>query len=185
MTIVLSSVAIFLLNFLAMIFALRVMMRAVYVSPNAPLASFVIRVTRPFVRLFSLFVPDMGRFDLPAMVLMYIVVFIQIALFTGFEVIQVYWLQGLAFTALKCVQLFLNILFFAVLIRAFMSWIVPQQNALVEQVLIPLTYWIEAPFRRFIPDVGGVDLTPLIIIFGIKTFESAVLNPAMAITGLM
>lgn len=63
-------------------------------------------------------------------------------------------------------------LFFLVLGYAILSWIQPQSHAyyVLDRLLSPLM----APFRRVIPVIGGVDLTPIVFILVLQVLQSFV-----------
>jgi YggT family protein len=61
-----------------------------------------------------------------------------------------------------------NILFFAILIRALMSWVMPQEGGGFSRVLRDITEPILAPIRRIMPPLGGIDLSPLLAIILIQ-----------------
>ena len=72
---------------------------------------------------------------------------------------------------------------FAIIVSAIMSWLVAfdvinLRNRLVYSVahfLDAVTRPILRPFQRFIPPLGGVDITPIIAIIVIQALRSALL----------
>lgn len=69
----------------------------------------------------------------------------------------------------------LNIYMWIIIISVALSWLIafgvlntrnPQARNLV-QLLERATDPIYKPLRRFIPPIGGIDITPMIVIFGI------------------
>lgn len=64
-------------------------------------------------------------------------------------------------------------LFFLVLGFAILSWIQPQSHAFY--VLGRLLDPIMAPLRRFVPTVGGVDLSPIVLILVLQILQSWVI----------
>jgi YggT family protein len=55
-----------------------------------------------------------------------------------------------------------QVLFFAILIRALMSWIMPNDGSGINRVLQDVTEPVLAPIRRVLPPVGGIDFSPLL-----------------------
>lgn len=75
---------------------------------------------------------------------------------------------------------FIMILFF---IRAIVSWlfVFGVRNEIlmqINQALSALTEPILAPIRRYVPAAGGLDLSFLIVIFGLMFVRSVLLNIA-------
>lgn len=61
-----------------------------------------------------------------------------------------------------------NVLWIAILIRALMSWVMPQEGSGFSRVLRDITEPILAPIRRVMPPLGGIDLSPLLAIILIQ-----------------
>jgi YggT family protein len=73
----------------------------------------------------------------------------------------------------------LNIYTFIIIAQVVISWLIafgvlntanPQATRLVEG-LNKLTEPVMAPVRRYVPPIGGIDITPIIVIFGIMILE--------------
>ena len=76
---------------------------------------------------------------------------------------------------LAFVSIFLTILSlykWIIIISALLSWVQPDPYNPIVQMLYRLTEPAYALVRRFIPTVfGGIDLAPLILIFGLQFLE--------------
>ena len=82
----------------------------------------------------------------------------------------------------KLLLLALDICFWIIIIQVIMSWLVAfgvvnvknqQANNAIE-LLQKVTDPIYKPLRKFIPPIAGIDITPIIVIFGISLAKSAV-----------
>jgi YggT family protein len=62
-----------------------------------------------------------------------------------------------------CIHLFA----FAIIIRVVLSWIAPNQVNPASQIIDALSEPVLAPFRRLIPTVGGMDISPVFAIIGL------------------
>ncbi len=63
----------------------------------------------------------------------------------------------------------INIYIWVVIIAALLTWVNPDPSNPIVQVLRRLTEPVYAFIRRYIPTViGGIDLAPIIIIFGLQ-----------------
>ncbi|WP_435640100.1 YggT family protein [Micavibrio aeruginosavorus] len=90
----------------------------------------------------------------------------------------------------------LNIYLFIIIAGVVISWLIafdvintrnPQAGNLV-RLIERITQPVYAPLRKFIPPIGGIDITPIIIIFGIYLLQSLIGSmffsaPAITITG--
>lgn len=80
----------------------------------------------------------------------------------------------------------LGLLIWAIIINAVLSWLVAFQvintrNQFVYQVLKTLdmiTYPVLEPFRRFIPNLGGLDISPIIAILVLQGIQGILLPRA-------
>ena len=62
------------------------------------------------------------------------------------------------------VELLFNVLQFAIIIRALMSWFNPRPDNPLVILLNDITEPVLAPLRRIVPRLGMVDITPLVAI---------------------
>jgi YggT family protein len=66
----------------------------------------------------------------------------------------------------------LNLFFFAVLIRIVLSWVAPGNYNPITALLTTLSEPVLRPFRRLIPSIGGLDISP---IFAIVLLQAVVI----------
>ena len=77
----------------------------------------------------------------------------------------------------------LNLYFWVILITVVMSWligfnVINGANPYVRQIsyaLHRLTEPLLGPIRRFLPDLGGIDISPIILIFALMFLEKALI----------
>ena len=62
---------------------------------------------------------------------------------------------------------FIDILTWAIIARALLSWFPIDQGSAVYQMLFRVTEPIIDPFRRILPQTGMIDLSPLAAIFAL------------------
>jgi YggT family protein len=80
--------------------------------------------------------------------------------------------------------LVLDVVFFIIIVQAILSWLIAFQIINVHQPFVSqiwralhrLTEPIYRPIRRFMPDLGGLDLTPMIVIIGIYALRILIIN---------
>ena len=71
--------------------------------------------------------------------------------------------------ALNAIRLF----FFAVLVRAILSWVSSGGYNPIGAILHALTEPLIRPVRRLIPPIGGLDLAPLFVLLGLQALLMA------------
>ncbi|MFT6931410.1 MAG: YggT family protein [Paracoccaceae bacterium] len=87
----------------------------------------------------------------------------------------------------QILMMILSIVKFVVIAHIIMSWLISFgvlniQQQLVAQIWNGLSRLVEPVYgriRRFLPDLGGLDLAPLIVILGVFALETILRNNAM------
>ena len=69
-----------------------------------------------------------------------------------------------------------EILAMLIIIRVLLSWFPYNQYHPLVQILLKITEPILLPIRSLIPAVGGMDLSPIIIIFIIKVMQNFIIS---------
>lgn len=62
----------------------------------------------------------------------------------------------------------------AIIVRALMSWFVPNDSTGISRVLGDITDPILTPIRRVLPPVGGIDFSPLLALILVQLVGSLV-----------
>ncbi|MEM1345474.1 MAG: YggT family protein [Pseudomonadota bacterium] len=81
-------------------------------------------------------------------------------------------------------NLALDIVFYIIIIQAILSWLVAFDVINLRQPMIyriwsglnRLTEPLYRPIRNLLPDMGGIDLSPLVVIFGLYALKIVVNN---------
>jgi YggT family protein len=58
----------------------------------------------------------------------------------------------------------LNMFFFVILIKIIMSWVAPNNYNPVTAMLTTISEPVLRPFRRMLPPIGGIDISPIFAI---------------------
>jgi YggT family protein len=137
-----------------------------------PLAQGILRFTSPLVVPLRRLLPSFGRLDTATVVvafaIQYLIVIVLLAIF-GRTATTV---DVLLTTVIELAILSLNLFFFVILIKIILSWVAPHTHNPATALLSTLSEPILRPFRRIIPPVGGLDISP---IFAIVLLQGAVI----------
>jgi YggT family protein len=137
-----------------------------------PIAQGILRFTSPLVVPLRRFLPAIGRLDtatiLVAFVIQFVVVLVLLAIVRRSVPTPIVAVVSLIELAI----LSLNLFFFATLIRIILSWVAPGNYNPITALLTTLSEPVLRPFRRIIPSVGGLDISP---IFAIVLLQAAVI----------
>ena len=157
-----------LLNFLTVLFLLRLYFQLIRISFQSPFGQLVVSLTNFAVKPARRILPSIGKWDVATLLLAFIAQWLLAA--------AVLWLQSsplialgssalLAITGSAILGLSTLIIFgfiAAVLLHSILSWVHPYSPAM--PFLTQFTNPIMRHFRKWVPLVGNVDLSPLVFI---------------------
>ena len=155
---------------------LRFLLQVAQADYRNPLSQFVVKLTNPVLAPMRRFIPGFGGLDIASLVLALIVEMVAIilsALFLlGFDFYSLpSALTLFSWAVLGICGLFLKFYFWGLLVSVIASWIAAGSYnpalVLLHQVLEP----VMRPVRRMLPDMGGIDISPIIVFLGIQVLE--------------
>lgn len=162
------------------VFLLRYLMQVVRADFRNPFAQFVVKVTNPLVLPLRRFLPPVGRTDSASVVAVLLVQLAVTALgfiLLGARLPPVGALAGNAITELLGTVLSLyQLMIFAYVL---MSWVSTAGYNPMSRLLGQLCEPVLGPFRRALPNLGGLDISPVVVLFLIE-FLRVVLNSRIA-----
>lgn len=74
------------------------------------------------------------------------------------------------------VSLLFQVLIFAILIRALISWFPIAPDHAVVRLLDDVTEPIMAPLRRVVPRLGMLDITPIVAMIGLQVLQQILVS---------
>lgn len=156
-------------DFLAALFLARFILQWARLSFRNPVGQFVIAVTDWAVLPARKLVPGLFGLDLASLLLAWLTQFAFLLL--------AYSLSPLGFAGtglvlpmvnalIEVARLAIHLAMLVVLVSALLSWINPYapMAPFFDQLARPLL----APFRRVIPPLGGIDLSPLVLLLALQ-----------------
>ena len=153
---------------LIMALLLRFHLQWVRAHYRNPLTPYVNTLTDFMVLRARRYVPGLWGMDLSTLLLAWVLALLLTALtllirgygFGGDATVTVFAMTGLAVAL--CLKYAVYLLIFFVIAQAVRSWVNPDSPAypIVSVIVRPFT----APFRKWIPPLGNIDLSPLIVL---------------------
>ncbi len=169
------------LDFFAAAFLIRFLLQAVRAPARSALSHFIFAITDFAVRPARRIVPGWRGHDLSTLVLAWLaasLTWAAVLALRGYplaaaplEAAGALALLGLV----GVVKLALYVLLFSVLLHAVLSWVSPHNPA--APLLAALTRPFLAPLRRRLPTVGGVDISPLLVILACQLLVTVFVPP--------
>ncbi|UZS73209.1 YggT family protein [Pseudomonas syringae] len=185
----LNTAAIYVLQTLGSLYLLIVLLRFVLQLARAnfynPLCQFIVRATQPLLKPLRRIIPSLFGLDMSSLVLAIIVQMILMAL----TLLLMFGTTGdplhlLLWSIISVTALFLKIFFFALIISVILSWVAPGSHnpgaELVNQICEPAL----APFRKIVPNLGGLDISPILAFLVLKLLDMLVINNLAAMSGM-
>ncbi|WP_435235150.1 YggT family protein [Psychromonas sp. PT13] len=153
-----------------MVVLLRVWLQVARADFYNPFSQFIVKATQPVVKPLRRFIPSLGGWDTATILFAFFVACLKIvvlSLLVGASFNPVVILISAVIILIKAV---FKLLFWVLILRAILSWISRGQNP-IEAVMIQLTEPLMAPVRRFIPPMGGLDLSMIVVLVGLQFLE--------------
>lgn len=153
-----------IIDLYAMILLLRVWMQWARTDFYNPLAQFVVRLTQPIIGPLRRVLPSLGPIDTASLLVAFILMTIKYPLLLLIQSGEItFTVYNLLFGLISLVKTAGYLVFWAIIVRAIMSW-VSQGRSPLEYVLHQLTEPLMGPVRRIIPAMGGLDFSAMVVI---------------------
>ncbi|MBW7982965.1 YggT family protein [Enterobacillus tribolii] len=153
-----------IIDLYAMILLLRVWMQWARTDFYNPLAQFVVRLTQPIIGPLRRVIPALGPIDTASLLVAFILMTIKYPLLLLIQSGEItFSAYNLLFGLISLVKTAGYLVFWAIIVRAIMSW-VSQGRSPLDYVLHQLTEPLMAPVRRIIPAMGGLDFSAMVVI---------------------
>jgi YggT family protein len=179
-----SRALIFLSNTIFDLYILIVMMRLLMFRFAAyythPACQFVYRTTEWPLKPLNKIMPLFFGFETGAALFIFLLIMLKLfitAVLSGYlPNVMGLMVLSLAFFISK----FLNFYFFLVIAFVFLSWIMPFIDSTIMQIIGRMAMPLMSPFQRMIPPVGGIDLSPVMVILLLQVLKILVAYPLIA-----
>ncbi len=180
---------VFLIDTLFSLYILAVILRFLLQWIRAdfynPVSQFLVKITHPPLRVLRRFVPSVGKMDSSSLVLA-----LSLQMLANYAILAVKGLSigVFALMLLSFADLFkmvLDIFVYAIFAAALLSWFAPGNYSAVSSILYSLTEPILSVCRRVLPDLGGIDLSPLLALVVLQLAKMMILPPLQQLAGLL
>jgi YggT family protein len=155
-------------------FLLRVILPLVDAGFRNPIGEAVLKVTDPLVLPLRRLFKPVGRIDVAAVVALVLVQLLATVLLLGLGGVGALALPVVVLHALRSL-LDLTLQFFTVclLIYVVLSWVAPDVRNPAVQLLARVCEPVLRPVRRVLPPLGGLDLSPLLVLIALQALRIA------------
>jgi len=153
-------------------FLLRVILPLVDAGFRNPIGEAVLKVTDPLVLPLRRLFKPVGRIDVAAVVALVLMQLLATVLLLGLGGVGALALPVVVLHALRSL-LDLTLQFFTVclLIYVVLSWVAPDLRNPAVQLLGRVCEPVLRPVRRVLPPLGGLDLSPLLVLIALQALR--------------
>jgi len=145
--------------------ALRFLLQWVRADFHNPISRFLVTVTNPPLKPLRRFIPGIAGKDLSSLVLAVALKAAQISILSLILSGRLPAPLGLLVVSLgETLELVIWIFIIAIFIQVILSWVNPGAYNPATVLIHCLTEPLLAPARRWIPPVGGLDLSPIAVL---------------------
>jgi len=171
-----SEIFTLVLDTLSSLYLMLILLRFILQISRAdfynPISQFVVKATNPLLIPLRRIIPSIGGIDTASIVLAVLfqalVVSLKMLVLSG-GVANPIFLSALSLVMV--LDVLLKIYFWSLIIMIVASWVAPGSGnpalVLINQIVEPLMQ----PFRKLLPSMGGLDLSPILVFLVIQVLE--------------
>ncbi|WP_158379459.1 YggT family protein [Candidatus Williamhamiltonella defendens] len=153
-----------LIDIYVMILLLRIWMRWVKCDFYNPFSQFIVKMTHPIVNPIQSILPSAKKIEAAAFFISFFLMALKYPLLLfiqgGVIVLNQY---NLLFGVVSLLKVIGYLVFWIIIIRAITSWI-SQGSSPMDDLLDELTEPLMSPIRRFLPAMGSIDFSGMLLI---------------------
>jgi len=158
---------------------LRFLLQWVRADFRNPIYRFIITVTNPPLRPMRRFIPGLAGMDMSSVILMFALQALSLWLSHLILGVPSKPAAVLVLTVGELLQLAYYIYLFAILIQVIFSWVNPGNYNPVIELFNDLTRPLLGPIRRRVPLIGGLDLSPLLLLLALQLGSILLIAPVL------
>ncbi len=158
------------------IMLLRFILQQVGADFYNPISQFIVKVTQPLVGITRRYIPSIKKIDTATLTLVFVLIIIKLVILfsiAGYPMnVQQLAIKGIY----DLISLIFDIFIVALFVQAILSWVNPDPHHPVSALLRSLTFPILNPIRKFMPPMGGIDLSTIVGLIGLMFLKRLVLS---------
>ncbi len=154
-----------------------------------PVSQFIVKATTPPLRYFRRIIPSVSGQDAASLVLCLTLIYLKFLLLRLLDIpavpianitapiVAVSYPGLIIYAFADLISLTLTVFLVAIIIQVILSWVNPAQHNPVAGLVNSLASPALRPFRKIIPSLGGLDLSPLFATLGILVLKMLIIPP--------
>lgn len=155
----------FVFNAYIFILLVRLLLQKFGASWTNPISQLVVKLTEPVIKPLRKFIPGFKGFDLAIVVAIFVIQLIAVIIIIGIKVNLRPSFFGSIVIAIGYLGYKLaDIYIWGIILSAVMSWVPALQHNPLAAIINTITEPLMKLGRRFVPKIGGLDLSPIPLI---------------------
>ncbi|MET0088650.1 MAG: YggT family protein [Candidatus Thiodiazotropha sp.] len=162
---------------------LRFLLQVVRADFYNPISQFLVKITNPPLKILRRVVPGLGGIDLSSLLLAWLIKTLEVFLVITILGHPLNLLAPFIWAIPELIALVINIFLFSVVIQAILSWVNPGSYNPASALLYSITAPVLRPAQKLLPPMGGLDLSPMLVIIGLILLKMLLMPPLLQLTG--
>ena len=158
------------------IMLLRFLLQQVGADFYNPISQFVVKATQPLVVVTRRIIPSIGKVDTATIVLVVLLILLKLLILFSIAGYSMSIQQLLVKSLYDLISLTFDVFIIALFVQAILSWLNPDPYNPVNSLLRSLTYPVLRPIQKYVPPIGGIDLSTLVGLIGLMFLKRLVLS---------
>ncbi len=154
----------------------RFLFQLLRVDFRNPIVAAIIAITDPPLRVFRSIIPGVYGVDLALLVLILVIGFLRYYLPSLLDGYDANGIGILVYSLGEALDIACWILLIAIFGSAILSWIAPHSYHPAARILGDVSEPVLRPFRRLLPNPGGLDLSPILALLAINLAQRLVVR---------
>ena len=156
---------------------LRFLLQLVRADFYNPLSQFIVRITKPLLNPLRRVIPGYHGWDFASLVLAWLVLSLELGLVIALNGHGAQPVVAMALAIPELASLLINIFIVALLIQVILSWVSPGGYNPAVSLIYSLTQPLLGPVQRRMPAMGGLDLSPMVVMIGLYLLKMLLIPP--------
>lgn len=157
------------------ILLLRFLLQQLGADYYNPIAQFIVKATQPVIGIARRYIPSYQKIDVATIIIIIGFIAIKVGLVASLRGGDYSVASILIISLYDFISLIFDIFIFAIFIQAILSWVNPDPRNPVSSILYTLTTPILGPVKKLLPDMGGIDISPIFALIGLMFLKRVVL----------
>ena len=147
---------------------LRLLLQWVRADFYNPVCQFLVKITNPLIVPLRRVISPIRRLDTASVVLLLVLELFSVWVASRISSNPLDFQQIVVFSFMKLFATLMMTLFFLIIAGVILSWVGARMQHPVVPLVYQLTEPVLRPFRRIIPPIAGIDLSPLFALIAIR-----------------